>query len=88
VEQKSRRNSSEKRVEMSEHSPTKRKTAIYREGIIVAITLAVLTIVEYYAAITPPFDSFAILMILALLKAILVVNYFMHIRSVWSEDEH
>lgn len=73
---------------MSEHSPTKRKTGIYREGIIVAITLAFLTIVEYYAAITPPFDSFAILMILALLKAILVVNYFMHIRSVWSEDEH
>ena len=73
---------------MSEHSPTKRKTAIYREGIIVAVILAFLTLVEYYAAITPPFDSFAILMILALLKAILVVNYFMHIRSVWSEDEH
>ena len=73
---------------MSEHSPAKRKFAIYREGIIVGITLAVLTIVEYYAAITPPFNSFAILMILALLKAILVVNYFMHIRSVWSEGDH
>ena len=73
---------------MSEQSRTKRKTAIYREGIIVAIVLAILTIIEYYAAITPPFDSFAVLMILALLKAILVVNYFMHIRSVWSEDEH
>ena len=73
---------------MSEHSPTKRKTAIYREGLIVAVVLAILTLVEYYAAITPPFDSFAILMILALLKAILVVNYFMHIRSVWSEGDH
>ena len=73
---------------MSEHGPTKRKSAIYREGIIVAIVLATLTIVEYYAAITPPFDSFAILMILALLKGILVVNYFMHIRTLWSEDEH
>ncbi len=73
---------------MSEHSPTKRKSAIYREGIIVAVVLAVLTIIEYYAAITPSFDSFAILMILALLKAVLVVNYFMHIRSVWSEDDH
>ena len=51
---------------MSEQSRTKRKTAIYREGIIVAIVLAILTIIEYYAAITPPFDSFAILMILAL----------------------
>ncbi len=73
---------------MSEHSPPKRKSAIYREGIIVAVVLAVLTLIEYYAAITPPFDSFAILMILALLKAVLVVNYFMHIRSVWSEGDH
>ena len=73
---------------MSEDSRTKRKTAIYREGIIVVVILAILTLVEYFAAITPPFGSFAILMILALLKAILVVNFFMHIRSVWSEDEH
>ena len=73
---------------MSEHSRTKRKTAIYREGIIVVVILAILTLVEYFAAITPPFGSFAILMILALLKAILVVNFFMHIRSIWSEDEH
>ncbi len=73
---------------MSEHSRTKRKTAIYREGIIVVVILAILTLVEYFAAITPPFGSFAILMILALLKAILVVNFFMHIRSLWSEDEH
>jgi heme/copper-type cytochrome/quinol oxidase subunit 4 len=73
---------------MSEHSRTKRKTVIYRQGIIVAVILAILTLVEYYAAITPPLGSFAILMILALLKAILVVNYFMHIRSLWSEDEH
>ena len=71
---------------MSEHSPTKRKSAIYREGIIVAIVLAVVTVIEYYVALN--LNSFAIMMILALLKAILVVNYFMHIRSLWSEDEH
>lgn len=73
---------------MSEHSSSKRKSGIYREGIIVAIVLAILTLIEYYAAITPPFDSFAILMILALLKGILVVNFFMHIRSLWAEDDH
>ncbi len=71
---------------MSEHSPTKRKSALYREGIIVAIVLAVVTVIEYYVALN--LNSFAIMMILALLKAILVVNYFMHIRSLWSEDEH
>ena len=71
---------------MSEHSPTKRKSALYREGIIVAIVLAVVTVIEYYVALN--LNSFAIMMILAVLKAILVVNYFMHIRSLWSEDEH
>ena len=71
---------------MSEHSPTKRRSGIYREGIIVAVLLAILTVIEYYVALT--FNSFAIMMILALLKAVLVVNYFMHIRSLWSEDEH
>ncbi len=71
---------------MSEHSPTKRKSAIYRQGIIVAIVLAIVTVIEYYVALN--LNSFAIMMILALLKAILVVNYFMHIRSLWSEDEH
>lgn len=71
---------------MSEHSPTKRKTGIYRQGIVVAIVLAILTIVEFYVALT--IDWTSILMGLALAKAILVVNYFMHIRSVWSEEEH
>ena len=71
---------------MSQHSPTKRKSAIYRQGIVVAIILAIVTGIEYYVALN--LNSFAIMMILALLKAILVVNYFMHMRSLWSEDEH
>jgi hypothetical protein len=71
---------------MSEHSTTKRKSGIYREGVIVAIGLAILTGVEFYIALS--LNSFAIMMILGVLKAILVVNYFMHIRSLWSEDGH
>ncbi len=71
---------------MSEHSTTKRRSGIYREGVLVAIGLTILTAVEFYIALN--LSSFAIMMILALLKAILVVNYFMHIRSLWSEDEH
>ena len=53
---------------------------------IVFIVLAVLTAVEYLATIY--FDSPIILMILALAKAGLVVNYFMHIYRLWREDEH
>ncbi len=61
------------------------KTSIYRTGYFVAIVLAVLTVVEFYIALT--FNNFAIMMLLGLVKAYFVVNYFMHIKSLWSEEE-
>jgi len=63
----------------------KPKAGIYRSGYVVAIILAILTIVEYYIAIH--FNSFAIMMLLGLVKAYFVVNYFMHIKTLWSEEE-
>jgi len=63
----------------------KPKAGIYRSGYVVAIILAILTIVEYYIA--THFNSFAIMMLLGLVKAYFVVNYFMHIKTLWSEEE-
>lgn len=63
----------------------KAKAGIYRTGYIVAIILAVVTAVEYYIAIY--FNSFAVMMLLGLVKAYLVVNYFMHIKTLWTEEE-
>ncbi|MCL4833543.1 MAG: cytochrome C oxidase subunit IV family protein [Caldilineaceae bacterium] len=63
----------------------KPKAGIYRTGYIVAIVLAVVTVVEFYIALT--FNNFAIMMLLGLVKAYLIVNYFMHIKSLWSEEE-
>lgn len=64
-----------------------RKSGIYREGILVAVGLAVLTVLEYYVAITINWAS--LLLILAVLKGAMVVYYFMHISSLWStEEEH
>ncbi|RLT38902.1 MAG: hypothetical protein DWI57_11160 [Chloroflexi bacterium] len=64
---------------------TKAKAGIYRTGYVVAIILAVLTAVEYYIA--THFNSFAVMMLLGLLKAYFVVNYFMHIKTLWTEEE-
>ena len=63
----------------------KAKTGIYRTGYGVAIILAILTVVEFYIALT--FNNFAIMLLLGLVKAYFVVNYFMHIKSLWSEEE-
>jgi heme/copper-type cytochrome/quinol oxidase subunit 4 len=63
----------------------KAKTGIYRSGYVVAIVLAIVTVVEFYIALT--FNNFAIMMLLGLVKAYLVVNYFMHIKSLWTEEE-
>lgn len=63
----------------------KPKAGIYRSGYVVAIILAILTVVEYYIA--THFNSFAIMMLLGLVKAYFVVNYFMHIKTLWSEEE-
>jgi len=63
----------------------KPKAGIYRSGYIIAIILAVVTGVEFYLAIH--FNNFAIIMLLGILKAYFVINYFMHIKSLWSEEE-
>jgi len=64
---------------------TKPKTGIYRTGYVVAIILAVITVFEFIIAHYT--SSFAIMMVLGVVKAYLVVNYFMHIKSLWSEEE-
>lgn len=50
------------------------------------IILAVLTLVEFILALNS--NSLAGLMILALLKAVIVLNYFMHMYRLWRDDDH
>lgn len=51
--------------------------------------LAGLTAIEYFIAISLA-KNVPLLAIIALLKAVLIVYYFMHISAVWhrGEDEH
>lgn len=63
-----------------------KKAAAYRLIFQVFIGLAVLTAAEY--ALSQFTGSAALLLIIALLKAALIVNYFMHVYRLWQAEEH
>lgn len=62
------------------------KKSIYQQGIIVAAVLAVLTLLEYFVA-TGMSGATLLLVALAVVKGALVAWYFMHIYSLWTEEE-
>lgn len=66
------------------HNNTNRR-GDYLKNLYVAIGLAVLTILELIVAIT--FNSFVFLMLIATVKAVLVLYYFMHVSRLWSTEE-
>lgn len=66
---------------MNEH-----RGASYRLIIIVSLVLAVLTAVEYVVALS--FPSAVFLLLIALVKAAIIVQFFMHIYRLWREESH
>ena len=67
-----------------------KRAAAYRSTITVGLVLAILTIVEYFAAVYMAemhIDSTAVLFLLALFKAVAVLNYFMHVSRLWRQEE-
>ncbi|MER2598023.1 MAG: cytochrome C oxidase subunit IV family protein [Caldilineales bacterium] len=62
---------------------TKRHTA-YRTGLMVLLGLAVLTIVEFILA---PLNSAALMFVIMILKAAVIMSYFMHMATVWRNEE-
>ena len=69
----------------SKTQPKKRNA--YVVGIVVAIILAALTIIEYYVALLPQ-QSVIGLFLIAFVKAALVVYFFMHVYRLWRPDAH
>lgn len=63
-----------------------KKRAAYRTGIVVFVVLAVLTAVEFYLASVS--GTVAGLFIIALVKAALIIRYFMHVNRLWAEESH
>jgi cytochrome c oxidase subunit IV len=62
---------------------TKKKSAL-QQGVMVFIGLALLTAVEYGVSLIE-FSTIA-LIIISLMKAGLIMNYFMHVSSLWSQE--
>ncbi len=60
-----------------------------RTGLRVFVILAVLTFIEYVIAVS--IDQTVLLVVLlagfAVAKAFLIVQYFMHITSLWAQEE-
>jgi heme/copper-type cytochrome/quinol oxidase subunit 4 len=63
-----------------------KRAAAYRASVTVALVLAVLTILEYFVAVEFS-NSVVILFLLALFKAVAVLNYFMHVSRLWRQEE-
>ncbi|MBK6324947.1 MAG: cytochrome C oxidase subunit IV family protein [Chloroflexi bacterium] len=62
------------------------KKAAFRQGNIVVLLLAVLTIAEFAIAIVN--GSTVFLFIIALIKAAVIVQVFMHVSRLWREESH
>ncbi len=73
---------------MEENKPNNSvKMAEYRQNIYVFLGLAVLTVLEFLVAVNLEQATVA-LVIIALIKAGLIVQFFMHIYRLWQAEEH
>ncbi len=63
------------------------KAAAYRLGLITLLILAVLTAVEYIIGVNMT-NPATVLFVIALVKAAVVVQNFMHIYRLWREESH
>ena len=58
-----------------------------RRGTIVIVALAILTAIEFWIAVQVETGLFAILTVVALIKAGLIVEYFMHYSQLFGSEE-
>jgi heme/copper-type cytochrome/quinol oxidase subunit 4 len=58
-----------------------------RRGLVVITILAVLTAIEFVVAVSVDTGRFGLLAVFALIKAWLILDYFMHISQLWKSDE-
>jgi cytochrome c oxidase subunit 3 len=64
---------------------TQDKSSALRQGVLIFVYLAVLTVLEYFVAVT--FNATSILVVVAVVKAALVMYYYMHIYKLGEENE-
>ena len=64
-----------------------KKKAEYRQNFVIFLALVLLTLIEFFVAINMD-DPTVLLLIIALVKAGLIVQFFMHIYRLWRTEEH
>ena len=64
-----------------------KKAAAFRRGVTTFVLLAVLTALEFWVS-SATGGSAALLFVIGLAKAGLILQYFMHISSLWSQESH
>lgn len=64
-----------------------KKESVYSIGIIIFFLLSILTLLEYVVAVYIE-NAIILLFVIAFLKAALILQVFMHISSLWSEEGH
>jgi cytochrome c oxidase subunit 3 len=67
-------------------SHTQDKSAALGQGVVIFVYLAVLSLIEYFIAVA--FEATGILIVVAIVKAALVLYYFMHIYKLNDEDHN
>ena len=68
---------------MIDESHTKnKKAAALRQGVIVAVALVVLTVIEFVVGAVWPVGW--LLLLLGLMKAVVVIQYYMHVSHVFN----
>ncbi len=67
------------------HDAKTAKGAAVRRGVVILVILAVLTVIEFIVGLV--FPSGWLLLALALVKGVIVVQYFMHLPRVFSTGE-
>ncbi|MBX3012855.1 MAG: hypothetical protein KF832_15175 [Caldilineaceae bacterium] len=65
-------------------SKKKTKAAAFRTSLMVATALAIFTIAEYFLALV--YSGAALLLLIGLVKAYFVVNFYMHISRLWTTE--
>ncbi len=63
-----------------------RKAADFRQVYIIFVILAVLTAAEFI--VSANLNAPVLLLLIALAKAALIVQFFMHVYRLWREEEH
>lgn len=66
-------------------SHTQDKSSALNQGVVIFVYLTLLTILEYFVAVT--FNAVSILVVVAIIKLALVMYYYMHIYKL-TEDSH